>query len=126
MSEGLTIIEKIRSREKAMAWVQESINNSLADRLSLKRSLIQSATTAMADFPQYAFLYEQTEEWNVVRLNKNIVTKGGTAFKKGDIAIVRPRRPCIDLPVEGPVWDSWSVRNNCLTIIPLNATVEIL
>lgn len=67
------------------------------------------AATAHAAYPQYNGYWDGAE-WRLVRIRRNVRTKAGVAFCKGDYTLLRHAEYA-----DGPSETAYSIRNQCNT-----------
>lgn len=99
----LTIGQKLDNRERVGAKLQQQINETAThDYREALHCLRFSAETRTAEFPQYNGKWDNAV---LVRLKKQVRTKGGLQFGKGDITIAYNDHSQSDYP-----WTAYSLR----------------
>jgi hypothetical protein len=79
------------------------------------------AATRLAQYPQYDG-YHDGPEWTLVTVRRNVKTKLGQAFVKGQVALAKhsPAEYMNGHLVVSEGWTVWSTSNRCHTFLPLN------
>ena len=105
-----------------------------ATTLSAVHNVLRSQAKAdHASYPQYDG-YWDGPEWVLVRVTRQVKTKLGVAFVKGETALARRTppepdsenlSPAVRAELNRPSWTVYSVRNRCNTRLPLTAAKEI-
>ena len=86
---------------------------------NLRKDIAAIAAWQHSQYPQYKG-YWDGPEWVLVRVTRNVRTKLGQAFTKGEIALAKP-----DVLEGKPVWCAYSLNNHCNTIIDRNRAVPV-
>ena len=90
-----------------------------------KRDLVANATATLAAYPQYKGCHDG-DEWTLIRVNRTVKTKMGTAFVKGEIALARRRDEDMKRVLDGEDgWTAWSVSNGVHTSLPIRYAEEV-
>jgi hypothetical protein len=89
----------------------------------LRELLASNAAAAVAQYPQYEGFFDDNV---LVAIKRDVVTKGGPSFARGDIVLAQPI-PRVHPSVDGPTVDftCWSPRRDVHCAVPA-ADLEFL
>lgn len=117
---GLTLIQKMEARSKVYEKIQDRINQwATTDTIQAEVLAKTAAEAVHASYPQYEGAFDALV---LCRINRDVKTKAGLAFKRGDYAI-RSDHPVSVLDTTVTVY---SVRNSMLTAVKLSDVEGIL
>lgn len=104
-------LENLLAKNDCNNKLQEMVNQVPFDQA--KTLILAIAMSAHAEFPQYE---NHWDDWIVVEINQDVVTKAGQAFVKGDRVLMEPPSKAALFGNFGAFY--YSIRNGMDTLLP--------
>lgn len=111
----LTYKQRIDCKKRNFDRLQESVNyTNLFNPEYTRSQILAIAISTHAEFPQYEGRWDN---WTVVKINQDLITKAGVDFKENDMALMKP-----DDGTQGKnqFVTCYSIRNSVDTAVPFN------